>query len=72
MVEGRMRENPDKEVHYLTPEPSVCGMMERIRLHDLCWVLENLLHGNTVNVIEVDEDIARDALVALERMLEVT
>jgi quinolinate synthase len=72
MVQRVMNENPDKEVHYLAPEPSVCGMMERIRLHDLCWVLENLIQGNEVNVIEVEPEVARDALVALERMLEVS
>jgi quinolinate synthase len=45
--------------------------MYRIDLAHLCWSLENLAAGTLVNVIEVDDDTARWALVALERMLEV-
>ena len=44
----------------------------RIDLPHLCWSLENLAAGTPVNVIRVDEPTARDALVALERMLDVT
>jgi quinolinate synthase len=33
------------------------------------WVLEGLLEGQVVNQITVPEDIKRDALVALDRML---
>jgi quinolinate synthase len=45
--------------------------MYRIDLAHLCWSLENLAAGHAVNVIEVDDEIARWSLVALERMLEV-
>ena len=41
------------------------------RLAHLCWSLENLAAGTPVNVIEVDGETSRWALVALERMLEV-
>jgi quinolinate synthase len=45
--------------------------MYRIDLAHLCWSLENLANGQPVNVIEVDPEVARWSLVALERMLEV-
>jgi quinolinate synthase len=40
-------------------------------LAHLCWVLENLAAGRHVNVIQVDEEVARWSRVALERMLAV-
>jgi quinolinate synthase len=46
--------------------------MFRIDAPHLCWVLENLVEGNVVNRITVDEDTALDARVALERMLAIT
>jgi quinolinate synthase len=45
--------------------------MYRIDLAHLCWSLENLAAGTPVNVIQVDEDVARWSLAALERMLAV-
>jgi quinolinate synthase len=45
--------------------------MYRIDLAHLCWSLENLAAGTPVNVIRVDDETARWALVALERMLTV-
>jgi len=45
--------------------------MYRIDLAHLAWSLENLEAGTPVNVIEVDPEVARWSLVALERMLQV-
>ncbi len=44
--------------------------MNRIDLPHLVWALENLVAGNVVNRIEVDPDTEREALVALQRMLD--
>jgi quinolinate synthase len=49
----------------------MCATMYRIDLAHLSWSLENLAAGQPVNTIEVDPEIARWSLVALERMLEV-
>ena len=49
----------------------MCATMYRIDLAHLCWSLENLAAGRHVNVIEVDQETSRWALVALERMLQV-
>ena len=46
--------------------------MFRIDAAHLCWVLENLVDGNVVNQIEVDDATAEWARVALQRMLDIT
>ena len=46
-----------------------CSTMNRIDLPHLVWALENLVEGRVVNRIEVDDDVARDAALALDRML---
>jgi quinolinate synthase len=45
--------------------------MYRIHPAYLCWVLERLLAGRIVNRVAVDEETARWAKVALDRMLAV-
>jgi quinolinate synthase len=65
-------ENPGKTVVSLDPLVCPCSTMFRIDAPHLCWVLENLVEGNVVNRITVDDDTAADARVALERMLAIT
>jgi quinolinate synthase len=64
-------EHPEQEIHFLSPVVCMCATMYRIDLAHLCWTLENLAVGRPVNIIEVDDEIARWSLLALERMLEV-
>jgi quinolinate synthase len=71
LVNRLKREHPEQEVHLLSPVECLCSTMFRIDLPHLCWALENLAAGTPVNVIEVEPETARWALVALERMLEV-
>jgi quinolinate synthase len=63
--------HPEQEIHFLSPVVCMCATMYRIDLAHLCWSLENLAAGTPVNVIHVEEETARWALVALERMLTV-
>jgi quinolinate synthase len=65
-------EHPDKTVLSLDPLVCPCSTMFRIDAPHLCWVLENLVDGNVVNRITVDDETAADARVALERMLAIT
>ncbi len=65
-------ENPDKTVVSLDPLVCPCSTMFRIDAAHLCWVLESLLRGEVVNRIVVDDDTARWARVALQRMLAIT
>ena len=62
---------PDKTVFCLDPVVCPCSTMYRIHPAYLAWALENIGQGNIVNRITVDEDTARDAKIALQRMLEV-
>jgi quinolinate synthase len=71
LVNRLKQEHPEQEIHFLSPVVCMCATMYRIDLAHLCWALENLAAGTPVNVIEVDPDVARWALTALERMLEV-
>jgi quinolinate synthase len=71
LVNRLKKEHPEQEIHFLSPVICMCATMYRIDLAHLCWSLENLAAGNLVNVIEVDQETAHWALVALDRMLEV-
>ena len=71
LVNRLKQQHPEQEIHFLSPVVCMCATMYRIDLAHLCWSLENLAAGTPVNVIEVDEDVSRWSLVALERMLEV-
>ena len=71
LVNRLKQQHPDQEIHFLSPVVCMCATMYRIDLAHLCWSLENLVSGTCVNRIEVDEDTAEWALVALERMLRV-
>ncbi|KRO49804.1 MAG: quinolinate synthetase [Actinobacteria bacterium BACL4 MAG-121001-bin59] len=69
LVQRLARENPDKEVVFLDKTVCYCSTMNRIDLPHLVWAMEALLAGRVVNQIKVDEQVALQAKVALERML---
>lgn len=71
LVHRLKQEHPEQQIHFLSPLVCMCATMFRIDLPHLCWSLENLAAGTPVNVIRVEEQTARWALVALERMLDV-
>jgi quinolinate synthase len=71
LVNRLKHEHPEQEIHFLSPVVCMCATMYRIDLAHLCWSLENLAAGRFVNVIKVDDEIARWSLLALARMLEV-
>ena len=63
--------HPEQEIRFLSPVVCMCATMYRIDLAHLCWSLEHLEAGDAVNVIRVDDETAKWAVVALERMLAV-
>ena len=71
LVARLARENPDKLVVSLEPEPCACTTMYRVHPAYLCWVLERLVEGEVVNQVTVEPETARWAKLALERMLAV-
>jgi len=63
--------NQNKMVITLDDSGCLCTTMFRISPQHLCWALENLVEGNVVNRIQVDDETKHWARVALGRMLEI-
>jgi quinolinate synthase len=63
---------PDKEIHLLAPDLCMCATMYRIAPQNLAWAMENIAAGNVVNQIKVDDETKHFALIALERMINLT
>lgn len=61
--------HPDKNVMFLDKAVCYCSTMNRIDLPHLVLSLESLAAGTVENVIEVDEETAHYARVALDQML---
>jgi quinolinate synthase len=61
-----------KNVHFMSDTACMCSTMYRIGPSSLLWVLENLLEGRVVNQITVPQAEAEQAMLALDRMLEVS
>ncbi|MEM7476849.1 MAG: quinolinate synthase NadA [Planctomycetota bacterium] len=72
LVNRLKKDHPEQEIHFLSPVVCMCATMYRIDLAHLAWSIENLVEGEVVNQIEVDEDTSHYSLVALERMLQVS
>ncbi len=72
LVSRLAKKFPDKEIHLLAPDLCMCATMYRIAPQNLAWAMENLVAGNVVNQISVDEETKKWALVALERMISMT
>ncbi len=62
--------HPDKTIVFLDRNVCFCSTMNRIDLPHFVWAMESLVAGQVVNQIIVDPDTERDALVALQRMLD--
>lgn len=68
---GKEFAKDNKMVVSLDDSGCLCTTMFRISPQHLCWALENLVEGNVVNRIQVDEEIKNWSRVALDRMLEI-
>jgi quinolinate synthase len=68
---GKEFAKDNKMVVSLDDSGCLCTTMFRISPQHLCWALENLVEGNVVNRIKVDEDVKHWSKVALDRMLEI-
>ncbi len=69
LVNRLAAQHPDKTIFCLDPVICPCSTMYRIHPGYLAWVLDGLLEGEMRNEIVVDEAVAADARIALERML---
>ena len=61
--------NPDKQIVFLDKTVCYCSTMNRIDLPHLVWAMESLVAGHLVNQIQVDQKVAVNSKLALERML---
>jgi quinolinate synthase len=69
LVKRLAQQHPDQLIFCLDPVVCPCSTMYRIHPAYLAWVLEALLNDQVINQVRVDEQIARHARIALERML---
>jgi quinolinate synthase len=63
---------PGRQVVSLDDCFCVCSTMFRIDPPHLLWALESLVEGQVVNRVSVPASVARDARLALDRMLAIT
>ncbi len=67
LVNRLIQNHPDKKIISLNPHMCPCLTMNRIDLPHLVWSLDTLEETN--NIIKVSPEIAKNAKLALERML---
>lgn len=72
LVSRLAKEMPDKTIRCLDPEICPCSTMYRIHPSNLLWALESLVAGDVVNHIVVPAPVKENALLALNRMLELS
>ncbi len=70
LVQRLANAHPDKNIVFLDRNVCYCATMNRIDLPHFVWAMESLVEGVVVNRIEVDPQTEQEALVALQRMLE--
>lgn len=63
---------PDKQIRLLAPDLCMCATMYRIAPQNLAWAMSNLIDGNVVNEIAVDDQTKHFANIALARMISLT
>jgi len=73
LIEHLQRETPDsKQVIQLCGDACLdCNAMRQIDPNYVTWVLEELVKGNVINRVRVDDDDREWSRVALDRMLEI-
>ena len=71
LVNRLAHEHPEQTIMVLSDCQCLCTTMFRIDLPHLCWALENLVEGNVLNEIKVNDHVRQWATVALERMLSI-
>jgi quinolinate synthase len=68
LVNRLIKNHPDKKIISLNPQMCPCLTMNRIDLPHLVWSLDTL--EETQNIIKVSPEIAQNAKLALEKMLQ--
>ena len=71
LVHRLAQRHADRTIRVLGSAPAGCVQMARIDLPHLLWTLDHLAEGNIVNQVTVPPDIAADARIALQRMIDI-
>ena len=71
LVRRLIKRHPDRFIQLLSDGPASCWQMGKIDLPHLAWVLDGIAEGNIVNQVSVPADVAPDARVALQRMIDI-
>ncbi|AUD13211.1 MULTISPECIES: quinolinate synthase NadA [unclassified Planococcus (in: firmicutes)] len=69
LVNRLIKDFPDRDIVSLNPFMCPCLTMNRIDLPHFTWILEELVEGRVLNRIQVDEQTASEAKLALAKML---
>ncbi|RKQ20083.1 quinolinate synthase NadA [Ureibacillus endophyticus] len=69
LVKRIIAEHPDKKIISLNENMCPCLTMNRIDLPHLLWALEIIENGEEGNVIQVDKEVTKEAILSLDRML---
>lgn len=72
LVNRLVKRFPEQHIQLLAPDLCMCATMYRIAPQNLAWALDNLLEGNVVNEIKVDDETKHFANVALRRMIDMS
>ena len=70
LVKRIIAEHPDKHIISLNENMCPCLTMNRIDLPHFLWALEMIENGEQGNVIKVDRETTEEALLSLNRMLQ--
>lgn len=70
LVNRLQKEHPDKEIYFLEDYEPECVSMMKITVPKLLYLMEHLKNGKEINRVIVDKSTASEALLALNRMLE--
>ncbi|WP_141433643.1 quinolinate synthase NadA [Bacillus sp. 03113] len=69
LVKRLIQNHPNKRIISLNPHMCPCLTMNRIDLPHLVWCLEAIENGEEHNQIIVEDEVAKNAKLALDRML---
>jgi len=70
LVNRLQKQYPEKEIFFLQEYGPECETMSSITQAHLLFQLESLVKGNLINRVSVEDDIKKDALIAINRMLD--
>jgi quinolinate synthase len=69
LVNRLIKQHPDQQIEILPSHEPYCNTMAKVNPLNLCYQLEQLVAGNFINQVLVEEQYRANALLAVERMM---